>query len=72
MKKNLKIAITPEQPLDQVVRELERLGYSDITSRKLPDKDSIVIAFDDGVFIFAMRWAKDINLTTLAELKEME
>ena len=25
--KNMKIAITPEQPLDQVVRELERLGY---------------------------------------------
>ena len=25
--KNMKIAITPEQPLDEVVRELERLGY---------------------------------------------
>ena len=24
---NMKIAITPEQPLDEVVRELERLGY---------------------------------------------
>ena len=25
--KNMKIAITPEQPLDEVVKELERLGY---------------------------------------------
>ena len=25
--KNMKIAITPEQPLDEVVRELDRLGY---------------------------------------------
>ena len=25
--KNMKIAITPEQPIDEVVRELERLGY---------------------------------------------
>ena len=25
--KNMKIAITPEQPLAEVVRELERLGY---------------------------------------------
>ena len=25
--KNMKIAITPEQPLDEVVRELEWLGY---------------------------------------------
>ena len=25
--KNMKIAITPEQPLDEVVREFERLGY---------------------------------------------
>ena len=25
--KNMKIAITHEQPLDEVVRELERLGY---------------------------------------------
>ena len=25
--KNMKIAITPEQPLDEVVMELERLGY---------------------------------------------
>ena len=25
--KNMKIAITPEQQLDEVVRELERLGY---------------------------------------------
>ena len=25
--KNMKIVITPEQPLDEVVMELERLGY---------------------------------------------
>ena len=25
--KNMKIAITPEQPLDEVVREFDRLGY---------------------------------------------
>ena len=25
--KNMKISITPEQPLDEVVREFDRLGY---------------------------------------------
>ncbi len=68
MKKNLKIAITPEQPLDEVVREVERLGY----------KPSQIIFYathinttDCGTYLLTKHpW--DFPLTTLAELKEME
>nr|DAN04637.1 MAG TPA: hypothetical protein [Caudoviricetes sp.] len=74
-KRNLKIAITPEQPLDEVVRELERLGYkkdgwigyrntSFITTCKLGFYTDHAISF----------WSVfgDSPLTTLTELKEME
>lgn len=74
-KRNLKIAITPEQPLDEVVRELNRLGYkkdgwigyrntSFITTCKLGFYTDHAISF----------WSVfgDSPLTTLTELKEME
>ncbi len=72
---NMKIAITPEQPLDEVVRELNRLGYkkdgwigyrntSFITTCKLGFYTDHAISF----------WSVfgDSPLTTLTELKEME
>ena len=73
--KNMKIEINQEQPLDEVVRELERLGYkkdgwigyrnvSFITTSKLGFYTDHAISF----------WSVfgDSPLTTLAELKEME
>lgn len=75
MKKNMKIAITPEQKIGEVVGELERLGYkkagwigyrntSFITTCKLGFYTDHAISF----------WSVfgDSPLTTLAELKEMK
>lgn len=75
MKKNMKIAITPEQKIGEVVGELERLGYkkagwigcgntSFITTCKLGFYTDHAISF----------WSVfgDSPLNTLAELKEMK
>lgn len=70
-KRNLKIAITPEQPLDEVVGELKRLGYK-IDGDFVDGVDNFVHTYRDGTYDFFMSsqlWGK---LTTLAELKEME
>ena len=75
MKKNMKIEITPEQKIGEVVMGLERLGYkkagwigyrntSFITTCKLGFYTDHAISFW-GVF-------GDSPLTTLAELKEMK
>lgn len=72
--KNLKIAITPEQPLDEVVRELERLGFNPIDTDVLYDP-SMVIAFDNGEYHFYYAFDESLwryETTTLTELKEME
>lgn len=71
--KNLKIAITPEQSLDEVVRELERLGYGR-NKRQRRGRVRFVVADSDGVMT---NWFRDtgcdfFKLTTLTELKEME
>lgn len=70
--KNLKIAITPEQPLDEVVRELERLGYGYWGLD--PSDKWIGTSFKNKQFT---TFASDVCfndevLTTLAELKEMK
>ena len=75
MKKNMKMEITPEQKIGEVVRELERLGYkkagwfgyrntSFITTCKLGFYTDHAISF----------WSvfRDSPLTTLDELKEMK
>lgn len=70
--KNMKIAITPEQPLDEVVMELERRGYVCFVECK---DAKYVIAHDDGFYqmvMFPLAVVRDWPLTTLAELKEME
>lgn len=71
-KRNLKIAITPEQPLDEVVVWLERRGYVCFAECK---DAKYVIAHDDGFYqmvMFSLAVVRDWPLTTLAELKEME
>ena len=75
MKKNMKIEINKDQTLNEVVNELERLGYkkagwigyrntSFITTCKLGFYTDHAISF----------WSVfgDSPLTTLAELKEMK
>ena len=70
--KNMKIAITPEQPLDEVVRELERLGYQIngwLENRIIRSVKTNHFGLYSGDFFDV-----DIiqgDLTTLAELKEM-
>ena len=69
---NMKIAITPEQPLDDVVWELERLGYQIngwLENRIIRSVKTNHFGLYSGDFF-------DVNiihgdLTTLAELKEM-
>ena len=71
-KRNLKIAITPEQPIDEVVVELKRIGY--IRKQRFCLGENIVATDDEGEFyIFSNDlMLEDFRLTTLAELKEME
>ena len=70
--KNMKIAITPEQPLDEVVMELERLGYQIngwLENRIIRSVKTNHFGLYSGDFFDV-----DIiqgDLTTLAELKEM-
>lgn len=75
---NLKIAITPEQPLDEVVRELERLGYKKWRWGGFIDerfKDCSIRTFDNGMFTDMKSkqvYCCGYKETTLTELKEME
>ena len=70
--KNMKIAITPEQPLDEVVMELERLGYKIngwLENRIIRSVKTNHFGLYSGDFFDV-----DIiqgDLTTLTELKEM-
>ena len=69
--KNMKIAITHEQPLDEVVVELERIGYFPFQ----PFNDvNLVITQKDGLYCGCDGIYKDLGyvLTTLDELKEMQ
>lgn len=71
MYRNLKIDITPEQPLDEVVMELERIGYFPFQ----PFFDvNFILTQSDGLYCGCDGIYKDLGyiLTTLSELKEME
>lgn len=69
--KNMKIAITPEQPLDELVRESEMLNYKDFYN--LNSINAVEIeTFVDGTYdVYRSRVGSNIRLTTLKELKEM-
>lgn len=68
---NMKIEINEDQPLDYVVRELERVGY--IRKQKFSLRENIVATDDDGEFYVFSNDAllDDFKLTTLTQLKEM-
>ena len=72
--KNMKIAITPEQPLDDVVRELVRLGFSPIDTDVF-SRSKHGYSFDNGEYHFLLCFDESLwryETTTLTELKEME
>lgn len=80
MFKNMKIEINSEQPLEEVVKELERLGYvkDKLYWDNLLNPNSCKCACDDGT-LFDLPTAKStdsylpkIENTTLAQLKQME
>lgn len=69
--KNMKIEINEQQPLDEVVRELERLGYyyncgCDDADAKMVTANNNYMQYD----MYSHVTKLEIN-TTLAELKEM-
>ena len=74
MYKNMKIAITPEQALDDVVGELKRIGFyvgfiddsDNWVSARLETK--LIVSFESEVNLPDSHWV----LTTLTELKNME
>lgn len=69
--KNMKILITPEQPLDEVVRELERLGFVKNTLYK-PRKPNCIDVSGSMYSIMRFPFQNIKPNMTLAELKEMK
>lgn len=63
----MKIEINENQPLDEVVRELERIGYK--AGFTYTVKIRSVEAYSDGIYD-PYNFKQDSD-TTLAELKEM-
>lgn len=63
---NLKIQIKDQQPLDEMVRELERLGYKQ--AKEKPDHFNMIYAGSSGYYTYMNVYERK---TTLAELKEM-
>lgn len=66
---NLKIAITDKQPLDEVVGELERLGYK--FAFKTQWLNRFVYTTQGGRYSILVSDLFIDKTTTLAELKEM-
>lgn len=77
-KRNMKITITPEQPLDEVVMVLERIGYEKYSWYGL-DEISHVVTWDDGTYSDYSLYGLDrvgelkqyYEETTLTELRSM-
>ena len=71
MFKNMKIEINEAQPLDEVVIELERLGYK--KNCNLTSGINWIVCFEGGFYCqYGKMNAFNKVLTTLAELKEMQ
>ena len=65
----MKIAITEDQPIDEVVRELERLGYK----FAYRTERNIKSVYTDSLGYYSIMGVIGIkNITTLAKLKEMK
>lgn len=69
MYKNMKIEINEQQPLDEIVGEIERFGY--LHGQKDIGETKMIICFDQGFFIHLdCVGYEQFRTTTLAELKE--
>lgn len=75
--KNMKMEVNAEQPLDELLRELERLGYKPLNKFAIKpnyhlwlvaDCDGVILGWRDAFLILGDSYYKT---TTLAELKEM-
>ena len=69
MFKNMKIAINEQQPLDEVVKELERLGYKQAYKTERMVKS---VYTDSLGYYSIMGVTGSSNITTLTKLKNME
>lgn len=69
--KNMKIEINQEQQLDDVMMELDRLGYK--KQSWLHHQKEVIVTFSTGVYSNFNYFYNDcFPTTTLAELKEMK
>lgn len=76
MFKNMKIEVNEQQPIGEIVSELERLGYW--LEHKTSDDVSCIATFEDSAYhlyegnpLIIFKDDKDMIKATLAELKEM-
>ena len=65
---NMKIEINDEQPLDEVVKELERLGYK----KDLVKGDKWILCHEFGYYSAHSHHYGFVGLTTLQQLREMK
>lgn len=72
--KNMMIAINQDQPLNEVVKELERLGYSKIAWAGHENVAQIITYQNNRWFSDYKEWQddEDCELVSLEELKKME
>ena len=68
--RNMKIEINKQQPLDEVVAELERLGYTKSITYQGDSDSTIIATYNGGFSDWLFDTFKNHKLTTLAELKE--
>ena len=77
--KNLKIEVNEKQPLDEIVKELVRLGYENISDDFLQYSEiheyPSIVTYNSGCFVYYCHnnagKRNSAVLTTLSELKEM-
>ena len=72
--KNMMIAVNQDQPLGEVVKELERLGYSKVVWTTHETVDQIITYRNHRWFSNYKEWQddEDCELVSLEELKKME
>ena len=73
MKKNMKIEINQDQPLEDVVSYLGEIGYRSLS--KPSAGDDVVLVYIDSMTFYSMNQIYPVHnfkVATLAELKEMK
>lgn len=68
--RNMKIEINDKQPLDEVVKELERLGFIRVNHHMNSNNCMVFSSYAENSLQIDY-WRSDIQTVTLAELKEM-